>query len=177
MNLISTYIYFLLEYSVVLIGTFILIFIPRYNKLFWNIDDNTKPLAKSRISTIDSLRGISIIGVVIIHSCYLLAKTEISVYEIINLSLINNLFRFVIPLFLFTSGLLLKLFIWTRKSIFEFYKSKFIRIVIPYFLVTLILYLIGYIENKSLYLSFDFISSTTSIIVKISLVLSLNIIL
>ncbi len=150
MNLISTYIYFLLEYSVVLIGTFILIFIPRYNKLFWNIDDNTKPLAKSRISTIDSLRGISIIGVVIIHSCYLLAKTEISVYEIINLSLINNLFRFVIPLFLFTSGLLLKLFIWTRKSIFEFYKSKFIRIVIPYFLVTLILYLIGYIENKSL---------------------------
>lgn len=152
MNFISVYIYFLFEYTVILIGTFLLLFFPKYINIFWNIDKNKQPKSSiNRVNTIDSIRGISILGVIVIHSCYLLYKTEISVDDTIILSLINNLFRFAIPVFLFTSGLLLKPFVWTKKSIFKFYKNKFIKIVIPYFLVTLILWIIGYTKNQSLF--------------------------
>lgn len=151
MNIINTYIYFFLEYLVVLFGTFILLFIPKYSNLFWDIDIiRSQKINKARFSEIDIIRGIAILAVVIIHTCYLLMKNNLDTNQIITLSFINNIFRFTIPIFLFTSGLLLKPFIWTKKNILKFYNDKFIRIGIPYIFITSLLWLIGYTKDESL---------------------------
>ena len=136
---------YLLEYLVMIIGTLILLIIPRYSKLFWNID--TKDISifpQKRLTSIDTLKGIAIIGVIIIHACYLLAFEYNTLFDSILLSVINNIFRFAIPVFLFTSGLLLKPFIWSKAGIIQFYGSKIIRIAIPYIIITTILWQIGY---------------------------------
>jgi surface polysaccharide O-acyltransferase-like enzyme len=136
---------FLLEYLVMIIGILILLVIPRYSQLFWNIDtkDTSIPPQK-RLTSIDTLKGIAIISVIIIHACYLLGFEYNTLFDSILLSIVNNIFRFAIPVFLFTSGLLLKPFIWSGRGIIQFYGSKIIRIAIPYIIITTILWQIGY---------------------------------
>ena len=142
---------FTLEYIFILISLGILLIIPRYAKLFWNIDTTISlEKSKSRIKSIDAIKGVSIAAVILIHTCYLLLYTN-STFEIITLNFINNISRFAIPVFLFTSGLLLKPFIWEKKYIFKFYWDKFIRIGIPYILVNIILWQIGYNSSAPLW--------------------------
>jgi len=150
MNVIDYYIYFFLEYLVVLFGTFELLFIPKYSRIFWKIDKQSQKDNQARSSEIDIIRGIAILAVVIIHSCYLLMKGDLDTNQILTLSFINNILRFTIPIFLFTSGLLLKPFIWSKKNILKFYIDKLIRIGIPYIFISFVLWLIGYTEDKSL---------------------------
>jgi surface polysaccharide O-acyltransferase-like enzyme len=133
-----------------IIGILILLVIPRYSRLFWSIDTQNIQKPQKRLASIDSLRGIAIIGVIIIHTCYFLMFQYSTTFDILVLSIINNIFRFVIPVFLFTSGLLLKPFIWNRTTIIQFYGSKIVRIAIPYILITIILWQIGYSGDISL---------------------------
>lgn len=136
---------FLFEYLVMIIGTLILLVIPRYSQLFWDIDTkdiNIPP--QKRLASIDTLKGIAIIGVIIIHACYLLGFEYNTLFDSILLSVVNNIFRFAIPVFLFTSGLLLKSFVWSGRAIIQFYGSKIIRIAIPYIIITTLLWQIGY---------------------------------
>lgn len=142
---------FVLEYLFVIIGLIILLAVPRYAKIFWvtNIDFLRKD--KNRLQSIDAMRGIAILGVIIIHTCYLLAYKYNGIAETITLNFINNIFRFAIPVFLFTSGLLLKKFIWQKSYIFNFYFSKFIRIGIPYIIINIILWQIGYNTSAPLW--------------------------
>jgi len=142
---------FVLEYLFVIISLIILLAIPRYARIFWvtNIDFPSKD--KDRLQSIDAMRGVAILGVIIIHTCYLLLYKYNGIAEIITLNFINNIFRFAIPVFLFTSGLLLKKFIWQKNYIFNFYFSKFIRIGIPYIMINTILWQIGYNTSAPLW--------------------------
>lgn len=141
---------FFVEYILVASSIFILILIPRYRKLFWSIDTSHQFNSKTRLWQIDTIKGFSILAVVIIHACYLLLTLYNQLNSSIILSLINNLLRFAIPVFLFSSGLLLKPFVWNGKAIVEFYKSKFIRIGIPYIIICTILWQLGYNKSSSL---------------------------
>lgn len=141
---------FLLEYYFVIITLVMLFFIPHYSKSFWDISlksyfNNNK----NRIKSIDTIKGIAIIGVIIIHSCYFLLDKYTSYSEVITLTLINNIFRFSIPVFLFSSGFLLKEFVWKSKNIAYFYINKFLRIGIPYIIINLFLWKIGYNSSAS----------------------------
>jgi surface polysaccharide O-acyltransferase-like enzyme len=145
---------FALEYIFVGISLIILLCIPRYAKIFWHIESRASMgLNKnsSRLQIIDTIRGMSIIAVILIHSCYLLLYKYNSTLDVIILNFINNISRFAIPVFFFTSGLLLKKFVWNKKYIFNFYFSKFIRIGIPYILVNITLWLIGYNNSTPLW--------------------------
>ncbi len=145
---------FALEYIFVGISLIILLCIPRYAKIFWHIESRASMgLNKnsSRLQIIDTIRGMSIIAVILIHSCYLLLYKYNSTLDVIILNFINNISRFAIPVFFFTSGLLLKKFVWNKKYIFNFYFSKFIRIGIPYILVNITLWLIGYNNSAPLW--------------------------
>lgn len=144
MDILQSQSQFLLEYLVIITGTIILLFIPRYAQLFWNIDTQPIKTPQNRLTSIDTLKGIAIMGVIIIHTCYFLMLQDNNTFDIIALSVINNIFRFAIPVFLFTSGLLLKPFIWDRGSIIYFYGSKIIRIAIPYIIITTILWKVRY---------------------------------
>jgi surface polysaccharide O-acyltransferase-like enzyme len=142
---------FIFENLFVIFSLIILLFIPRYANIFWNINFNYNLIHIKRLKQIDAIKGISIIAVILIHSCYLIYYQYIETNSIIAINLINNISRFAIPVFLFTSGLLLKPFIWDKKYIFNFYFSKFIRIGIPYILVNLVLWQIGYNNSSSLW--------------------------
>ncbi|MGA1050004.1 MAG: acyltransferase [Minisyncoccia bacterium] len=142
---------FVLEYLFVIITSIVLLFIPRYAKIFWNIDISNDLISVKRIQSIDAIRGIAIIAVILIHTCYLLLYNYNEDLEILSLNFINNISRFAIPVFLFTSGLLLKPFIWDKKNIIKFYSSKFIRIGIPYIIVNIALWLIGYNNSAPLW--------------------------
>lgn len=142
---------FIVEYILVALSIFILLITPRYRKLFWLVDDNNHVISiKSRLWQIDTIKGLSILAVVIIHTCYLLLPLYNKLYNTITLSLINNFFRFAIPVFLFSSGLLLKPFVWDKYAVLKFYSSKFIRIGIPYILICVILWILGYNNSASL---------------------------
>lgn len=141
---------FIFENLFVIFSLIILLFIPRYSNIFWDINTNYNPTNKKRLKSVDAIRGIAILAVIIIHTSYLLLYQYNEPFEIITLNFINNISRFAIPVFLFTSGLLLKPFIWERKYIFKFYWDKFIRIGVPYILLNIILWQIGYNNSSSL---------------------------
>jgi len=145
---------FRVEYIVVGIGLLILLIIPRYSRVFWSLKadiSKTDFNSKNRLKSIDTIKGLAIVGVIIIHSCYLLFSKYSGISETIALSLINNIFRFAIPVFLFSSGLLLKPFIWRAQNILQFYATKVLRILIPYIFVNLILADFGYNNSASLW--------------------------
>jgi peptidoglycan/LPS O-acetylase OafA/YrhL len=147
------YIYeFLLENYFVIISLIILFIVPRYNTVFWRLSYSHQDISnhKIRSNNIDAIKGIAIISVIIIHACYLLLSKYNNGYESIILTFINNIFRFAIPVFLFSSGFLLKAFVWRSKNIFNFYTDKVLRIGIPYILVNIALWQIGYNNSSPL---------------------------
>jgi surface polysaccharide O-acyltransferase-like enzyme len=142
---------FIFENLFVIFSLIILLVIPRYSKIFWNINTNHNPTNKKRLKSVDSIRGIAILAVILIHTSYLLLYQYNDTFEIITLNFINNISRFAIPVFLFTSGLLLKPFFWRKKYIFKFYGDKFIRIGIPFILINIVLWQIGYNSSDPLW--------------------------
>jgi len=146
---------FILEYIIGGIGLLILLIIPRYSRVFWSLKADigqSKFSTHNRLKSIDTIKGLAIVGVIIIHSCYLLfSKYSSGIAETIALSLINNTFRFAIPVFLFSSGLLLKPFIWRAQNILQFYATKVFRILIPYIFVNLVLAGIDYNNSAPLW--------------------------
>lgn len=142
---------FVFENLFVIFSLVILLFIPRYANIFWGINTNYNSDYLKRIKNIDAIRGIAILSVILIHTTYLLLYQYNDPFEIVTLNLINNISRFTIPVFLFTSGLLLKPFFWEKKYIFKFYGDKFIRIGIPFILINIVLWNIGYNNSEPLW--------------------------
>jgi peptidoglycan/LPS O-acetylase OafA/YrhL len=152
MNILNSQ--FMLENIIVIFSLFLILAIPRYSKAFWSIEvlkHNFVSDKKNRLNSIDSIKGMAIVAVIIIHSCYLLLSKYSEGYEANTFTFINNIFRFAIPVFLFSSGLLLRPFIWRAKNILSFYISKIIRIGIPYILVNIALWQVGYNNSENLW--------------------------
>jgi surface polysaccharide O-acyltransferase-like enzyme len=142
---------FVFENLFVIFSIVILLFIPRYSKIFWDIDSSYNSINTKRLKSIDAIKGMAIISVILIHTCYLLLYKYNGTFEIVTLNFINNISRFAIPIFLFNSGLLLKPFIWRKEYILNFYISKFIRIGVPFILINIILWQIGYNKSDTLW--------------------------
>ncbi len=135
------------EMGTLVLGMMIFLGIGRYRRLLLNVDAMPQPTSK-RLQIWDAMRGIAILGVIIIHTSFLMIGDGGNSYlELWYLSVTNNLSRFAIATFFFASGLLLKPFRWESQSIFRFYWTKCVRIVIPYVAVTTLLWRTGYAEG------------------------------
>lgn len=102
---------------------------------------------------IDFLRGIAIIGIILIHihSYYVFFHSIYEPPQLFTLFL-ANLSRFSVPVFIFSSGYFLQ-----DKPFFEYWKNKILSIFIPYFIVATISLLIKFgVQNffNSFYLVF-----------------------
>ena len=105
---------------------------------------------KPRLNSIDSLRTISILAVIAIHTT---TKTlEAAAY---NLSLfpfsifLNQITRFAVPLFFVISGFVLEFNHMEKINTFEYFKKRFGRIAVPYVFWSLIYYFFVYSKNSN----------------------------
>lgn len=102
---------------------------------------------KERIKSIDSLRGIAILAVVLIHTTT--RTLEASGFNIASFSwalFLNQISRFAVPLFFMLSGLVLELS-YKEENYWSFVKRRFSKIFIPYIFWSLFYYLIVYNRN------------------------------
>ncbi len=95
-----------------------------------------------RDSLFDSLRGIAMVGIVLIHvhSYFLFFHSAFEPTQVFTL-LLANLSRFSVPVFIFSAGYFL-----TKKGLWEYWKPKILSILVPYALVSLLGYYIKYNE-------------------------------
>ncbi|WP_405269012.1 acyltransferase [Methanobrevibacter sp.] len=90
---------------------------------------------KTRIQYIDTLRFIAIISVIAIHS-FGICSGEILNFETKSL---NQAFHFAVPLFLMITG---TLFLNKDINLKEFFKKRFVRILIPLMFFTAIVFIL-----------------------------------
>jgi len=128
--------YVVLLFSLVLVG-----FIPFLSRAYIprleTIAGQPNEIRPKRSSFFDMLRGVAIIGVVVIHITYFATPYVSDLAPINNLT--NNLLRFALPVFFVSSGVLLvapKLHLGWLSS---FYYRRFVALGIPYILVTIAL--------------------------------------
>lgn len=103
---------------------------------------------KERIKSIDSLRGLAILAVVLIHTTT--RTLEASGFNITGFSwtlFLNQISRFAVPLFFLISGLVLELSYKEGTSYWSFIKKRFSKIFIPYVFWSLFYYLLIYNQN------------------------------
>ena len=102
---------------------------------------------KERIKSIDSLRGVAILAVILIHT-----TTRVLEASGFNLSafsftlLLNQISRFAVPLFFLISGLVLE-YSNKKESYWSYIKRRFSRIFIPYIFWSLFYYFLIYNQN------------------------------
>lgn len=100
----------------------------------------------SRSVPIDAVRAISIIAVMGIHALYFPASIPgLSLPDWVSSTLLNNLLRFAVPVFLMFSGYCLTPWsdLPTSASRLDFFAKKIKRIFLPYLIVASCLYLMG----------------------------------
>ena len=85
------------------------------------------------------VRGIAMIGIILIHVSYFYVYRDSFAFEF-N-ALLNNFFRFALPIFFITSGILLADPELRVRWLVKFYTDRFLYVVVPYLLVTLFLVL------------------------------------
>ncbi len=96
-----------------------------------------------RNSSIDFIRLIAIIGVVVIHvSTAFIDKNDPYSFNFIVLHFINQSFRFAVPLFFAISGFLLGARYHSIKSPVDFYSKRLSKVLLPYVTWFLIYYII-----------------------------------
>ncbi len=102
---------------------------------------------KERIKSIDSLRGLSILAVILIHTTT--RTLETSNFDLVGFSwtlFLNQIMRFAVPLFMIISG-----FVLERSNKVEnywsFIKRRFTKIFIPYIVWSLFYYFVVYNNN------------------------------
>jgi len=103
---------------------------------------------KERIKSIDSLRGLSILAVLLIHTTT--RTLEASNFNIVGFSwtlFLNQIARFAVPLFFLISGLVLEISYKKGTSYIAFIKKRFSKIFIPYFVWSLFYYFLIYNQN------------------------------
>lgn len=140
------------EYAYLITMTLLVFLIPVLRTTFVPIPSSTKEIinlkkdANGRYIVFDILRGIAILSVVVIHVVYIFLKDKV-VDDTAFLNAVNASFRFALPIFFITSGLLLKPPIKTTVGYFSFLLNKSISLLPAYILVTGIL---AFIQNLSL---------------------------
>jgi peptidoglycan/LPS O-acetylase OafA/YrhL len=101
--------------------------------------DTKKPLLqknkKGRYIFFDTLRGVAITAVIILHVIYLFPFESYPYVHEETLNAVNALLRFAVPFFLIASGILLSPPPHTPSGILAFYKRQFVRVGLPYLLV------------------------------------------
>jgi probable poly-beta-1,6-N-acetyl-D-glucosamine export protein len=102
---------------------------------------------KERVKSIDCLRGIAILAVLLIHTTT--RTLEASNFNLVGFSFtlfLNQIARFAVPLFFIISGFVLEVSI-REESYWSFLKRRFSKIFIPYFFWSLIYYYLVYNNN------------------------------
>jgi surface polysaccharide O-acyltransferase-like enzyme len=102
---------------------------------------------KERIKSIDSLRGLAILAVLLIHTTT--RSLEASNFNIVGFSwtlFLNQITRFAVPLFIIISGFVLELS-YHEESYWLFIKKRFSKIFVPYTLWSIFYYLLIYNQN------------------------------
>lgn len=98
---------------------------------------------QNRDHAIDFIRLAAILGVVIIHiSTAFIDRSTPSSFNFYLYVTINQFVRFAVPLFFAISGVLLGARYSNIASPIEFYRKRFIKIILPYFVWVLIYYLL-----------------------------------
>jgi len=108
---------------------------------------------KERIKSLDSLRTIAILAVLLIHTTT--RTLEASEFNIIGFSwtlFLNQIARFAVPLFFTLSGFVLELNYKEGTDYWSFIKKRFSKIFIPYAVWSLIYYLFIYSSNDDNFL-------------------------
>lgn len=107
---------------------------------------------KERIKSIDSLRGLAILAVLLVHTTT--RTLEVSKFNITSFSwtlFLNQMARFAVPLFFIISGFVLE-FSAKDESYWSFIKRRFLKIFIPYVIWSGIYYLFIYNNNHDNFL-------------------------
>jgi peptidoglycan/LPS O-acetylase OafA/YrhL len=103
------------------------------------VSEKTKPPlsinTKGRYIFFDTIRGIAITAVVVIHVIYLFPLESYPSIREETLDAGNALLRFALPLFFIASGILLTPPKQTLSDICAFYKRQLVRVALPYLLV------------------------------------------
>ncbi|KMT21180.1 acyltransferase [Clostridium cylindrosporum] len=112
-------------------------------------------MGKKRIYEVDILRGIAFLAVVLQHSLAgFIYDSNLKVYESITSSLLLNIIRFAVPLFVVMTGFSLY-YSDKGNGYLEFIKKRFNQIILPYLLWTVVydlfMFLITGMKVKGLY--------------------------
>lgn len=103
---------------------------------------------RSHIKSIDAMRAIAILAVVMIHtSTRILEATHYNLTAYPLTIFLNQFSRFAVPLFFLISGFVLELSADRDRNYFEFIKKRFAKIFIPYIFWSLIYYYLVYTNN------------------------------
>src|SRR3989339_846111 len=137
------------EWSLVILTLLVLI-LPSFRQVFFRKNEKTEgTVVTERLVFFDILRGIAIIAVVLIHVTFFFTHTKDLVNNNFFINVINNISRFAIAFFFICSGILLNP-IKTKQDLKNFYSRKLVRIVLPYFFVTMFLFFANPVGIKTL---------------------------
>jgi surface polysaccharide O-acyltransferase-like enzyme len=103
---------------------------------------------KERIKSIDCLRGIAILAVLLIHTTT--RTLEASNFNLVGFSFtlfLNQIARFAVPMFFIISGFVLEISDHGDLSYWSFIKKRFSKVFIPYVFWSLIYYFLVYNSN------------------------------
>jgi peptidoglycan/LPS O-acetylase OafA/YrhL len=139
------------ELSYLLTLTVCVMFLPILRKSFVPVpvsSASNKILKKEesgRYKVFDSLRGVAMLAVILIHTVYLFPLSNVSI-NVAVLESMNTALRFALPIFYITSGMFLIAPERTVKGFVSFYWKRIISIIPAYVLVTGVL---AFIEKLS----------------------------
>ncbi len=103
---------------------------------------------KERVKSIDSLRGLAILAVILIHTTTrTLEASDFNLVGFPQTLFLNQIARFAVPLFFIISGFVLEIS-FKNESYWSFIKRRLSKIFIPYALWSLIYYFFVYTNNN-----------------------------
>ena len=105
----------------------------------------------SRVYFFDFIKGISIFIVFLSHICYFYIKSNNEILSFFSIYFINAI-RFVVPFFVISSGYLLEIKDYKKKTIIDFYKKRLFKILIPYFIFCVFLFFLKDYKNINIFL-------------------------
>ena len=103
---------------------------------------------KERIKSLDSMRGVAILAVLLIHTTT--RTLEASNFNITGFSwtlFLNQVARFAVPFFILLSGFVLEMSFDPNMSYISFLKKRLSKILIPYIFWSVIYYFLIYNQN------------------------------
>jgi len=129
--------------------TIVLVF-PPFRKAFFSISPRSAKdvsvLARHRLIWVDAVRGIAIIAVIIIHVTYMF-RFDVRGTDIIVNDILNNIFRFAVPVFFITAGMLQPSVPMEWRAIGTYYRHRLVTLVVPYTLVCIVIIFVQGIDT------------------------------